>query len=123
MIVGLTHSPPPIKFHLLFRVSPLAIRVSSSLPGRSLVDLLFWLAVACCVVAQVAIARSTLGIRARVNDQYPGVPQPRRAIEITWTVLPALGLALVLGMTWRAIHQPAVADRPPVVIQYTPSVP
>ena len=85
--------------------------------ARSLVDILFWIAVVCCVIAQVAIARSTLGARARSVVPRPGVPRPRRSIEIAWTVLPAVGLALALFMTWRAIHAPAVPDRPPVVFE------
>ena len=84
-------------------------------------DILFWIAVICCVIAQVAIARSSLGARARSVEPRPGVPRPRRSIEIAWTVLPALGLALALVMTWRAIHPSAVADRPPVVFERMPS--
>jgi heme/copper-type cytochrome/quinol oxidase subunit 2 len=84
----------------------------------SLVDILFWIAVVCCVIAQVAIARSTLGAPARGGELRPGIPRPRRSIEIAWTVLPAVGLALALVMTWRAIHRPAVTDdRPPVVFE------
>jgi heme/copper-type cytochrome/quinol oxidase subunit 2 len=84
------------------------------------VDFLFWIAVVCCAVAQVAIARSALGSRARGVELRPGVPRPRRSIEIAWTVLPALGLALALFMTWRAIHAPAApaaADNAPFVIE------
>jgi len=81
------------------------------------VDILFWIAVICCVVAQIAIARSTLGASAGRVEPRPGVPRPRRSIEIAWTVLPAVGLALVLFMTWRAIHTPAVSDESPFAIE------
>lgn len=81
-------------------------------------DILFWIAVVCCVVAQVAIARSTLGASARSAEVRPGVPRPRRSIEIAWTVIPAIGLALALFMTWRAIHAPPAApDKAPFVIE------
>lgn len=84
-------------------------------------DILFWIAVVCCVISQVAIARSTLGAPGRGRELRPGIPHPRRSIEIAWTVLPAVGLALALVMTWRAIHAPAVSDRPPVVLERLPS--
>lgn len=84
-------------------------------------ELLFWIAVACCLVAQVAITRSTLRAPARSAELRPGVPRPRRSIEVAWTVLPAVALALVLVMTWRAIHQPAATDRTPIVLERAPS--
>lgn len=62
---------------------------------------LFWLAVVCCVVAQVEIVRSAFKTPpARDNT----VPAPSRWSEVLWTVVPAIGLALVLAFTWRAIH-------------------
>jgi len=33
-----------------------------------------------------------------------GVPRPRRAAELLWTLLPAAFLGGVLALTWRAIH-------------------
>jgi heme/copper-type cytochrome/quinol oxidase subunit 2 len=81
------------------------------------VDILFWIAVVCCVVAQVAIARSTLGASARSAELRTGVPRPRRSIEIAWTVIPAIGLALALVMTWRAIHAPPAPEKAPFVIE------
>jgi heme/copper-type cytochrome/quinol oxidase subunit 2 len=85
-----------------------------------LADLIFWLAVVCCVVAQGAIVRSAL--RTPVQHTEPGleVPRPRRAIEIAWTVLPAIGLALVLLFTWRAIHPSPGAIRPPITLERAP---
>jgi heme/copper-type cytochrome/quinol oxidase subunit 2 len=83
------------------------------------VDILFWIAVLCCVVAQVAIARSTLGTHVPSGGARPGVPRPRRSIEIAWTVIPAVGLALALVMTWRAIHAPPTpaSDAAPFVLE------
>jgi heme/copper-type cytochrome/quinol oxidase subunit 2 len=85
-----------------------------------LADLIFWLAVVCCVVAQAAIVRAAL--RTPVHHAEPGmeVPRPRRAIEIGWTVLPAIGLALVLLMTWRAIHRPVAPSQPPIMLERAP---
>lgn len=70
-------------------------------------DLLFWMALACCVVAQIAIVRATL--RVPVRNEETAVPHPRRSTEVAWTVLPAIVLALVFVATWHAIHPPATA--------------
>jgi heme/copper-type cytochrome/quinol oxidase subunit 2 len=39
------------------------------------------------------------------------VPAGSRAVETFWAVLPAVGLALLLALTWRALH-PAVDPAP-----------
>lgn len=58
----------------------------------SLVDAVFWVAVASCVVAQVAIVRSV-------------VTSPRRRpIELAWAILPAFALGALLVFTWRRLH-------------------
>jgi heme/copper-type cytochrome/quinol oxidase subunit 2 len=68
-------------------------------------DAIFWLAAACCALSQAAIIRSALRARAERPD---GSASPSRPIEVAWTVVPALMLALVLVLTWRALH-PAAA--------------
>lgn len=58
----------------------------------SLVDAVFWVSVASCAVAQVAIVRSV-------------VTSPRRRpVEIAWAVLPAFALGALLVLTWRRLH-------------------
>ena len=76
-------------------------------------DATFWVAVVCCVVAQVAILRSVFAARDPVGGT-PGAAMPpmRRGLEVIWAVVPALGLALVLALTWRAIR-PDPAAAPP----------
>lgn len=76
-----------------------------------LADALFWIAVATCAVAQVAIIRSVLHMRGATAAA--GVPSPRFAIEITWVVMPALVLAAVLVLTWRAMHPQSSSAVPP----------
>ena len=76
-------------------------------------DAIFWVAVVCCAVAQVAILRSVFAARGPAAGG-PGagsvMPPMRRGLEVLWAVVPALGLALVLALTWRAIRpDPAVA--------------
>ena len=72
---------------------------------------LFWLAVVCCVVAQIQILRSALKTPPASNS---GMPAPARWTEIVWTLVPAVGLAVVLVFTWLAIeaHDRADAMRP-----------
>lgn len=64
-------------------------------------DVIFWCAALCCALAQAAIVRSALRARAERPD---GTASPVKAIEVAWTVLPALMLVLVLFFTWRAMH-------------------
>lgn len=78
--------------------------------NQALGDALFWGSVACIVVAQVAIARSTLF--ARPGAQNPGVPRPRRPVEVLWVILPTVALVLALFFTWRALHPAAAATAP-----------
>jgi heme/copper-type cytochrome/quinol oxidase subunit 2 len=68
-----------------------------------LADAIFWIAVACCVIAQLAIVRSVLVSSARVPDGAPTTPG-RRTAEIAWAVLPGIALAVVFVYTWRAMH-------------------
>jgi len=69
----------------------------------SLADAIFWIAVACCGIAQLAIVRSVLISPARVPDSQP-TTAGRRFVEIAWAVLPGIALAFVLLVTWRAMH-------------------
>ena len=69
----------------------------------SLADAIYWIAVACCVIAQLAIVRSVLISPARVPDSKP-TSAARRFVEIAWAVLPGIALGFVLLLTWRAMH-------------------
>ena len=75
-------------------------------------DILFWAFVAICVVAQIGILRPLVAPRPAPAAR-PGVPATRRAIEVLWTVVPALGLGLLLTLTWRAMHADDAADTAP----------
>jgi hypothetical protein len=68
-----------------------------------LADVIFWIAVACCTVAQLAIIRSAIVSPARVAGGAP-TSGARRAAESAWAVLPGVALAAVLLFTWRAMH-------------------
>jgi len=67
-------------------------------------EALFWIAVACCVLASAAILRATVAA--------PGASRARRAIEVAYAVVPALMLAAVLGATWPRIRAARAAALP-----------
>src|SRR6185437_9578363 len=79
-------------------------------------DAIFWIAVACCSVAQVAIIRSVLISQSRTAagaataaSEVPSPPSPtslgRRVAEIAWAVLPGVALVVLFLFTWRAMHE------------------
>jgi heme/copper-type cytochrome/quinol oxidase subunit 2 len=97
--------------------------------------IVFWICVACCVVAQVAIVRSTfkrLAARKLAGDDESGSPGSRvlvrMAPEMFWAVLPAAALILAFVGTWGAMQ--AVADagsapmhrHPPATVSGTESM-
>lgn len=73
------------------------------MPVRSVV---FFVCVAACVMAHaailVAVARRPAG-PARTGE--PGLPWPRRGLEIVWAIVPAVALALVLTATWERVRE------------------
>ena len=64
---------------------------------------MFWVALACCAIAQIAIIRSVLLVKPLESTSEP-MPIARRATEVAWAVLPAVMLGLVFWATWRAVH-------------------
>lgn len=76
----------------------------------SFADGLFWLSVACCALAQFFILRS-VGASRRVQAGTMPLSGRRGVMEMVWAVLPAVGLAVLLVFTWRAVRgngQPVV---------------
>ena len=72
--------------------------------SASLAGVMFWLSVASCVVAEVAIIHATLRVsHAPATDGQVLLPHPRRWLEIVWVVLPAVALTALLLVTGRAI--------------------
>ena len=67
---------------------------------------LFWMSVACCLVAQFFIVTSVRG-KAHVPEPTAGVPRSRSGMELMWAILPAAGLAALLFFTWRAMQPTA----------------
>ena len=73
---------------------------------------LFWIAAACCVIAELVLLRSLLFGRALAAEQeHPQNVHASRPVQIAWALIPAVGLLLVLYLTWRAVDRP---QDPPV---------
>lgn len=77
---------------------------------------LFWLSVACCALAQFFIIRSVSAAR-RAAEPAATLPKQRGAVEMLWAVLPAIGLAILLVFTWRAIRASDSATQTPSSLQ------
>lgn len=71
----------------------------------------FWIAVACCAIAQLLIVRGSWRVPP-ATEATDGLPRPSRAAEMAWTILPGIVLAIVFALTWRALP-PALAGAPP----------
>jgi heme/copper-type cytochrome/quinol oxidase subunit 2 len=76
----------------------------------------YWVFAACvaaCVIGHGAILLSVS--RRSVVPVEPGVPRPRRVVEILWALIPAIALAFVLTATWDRVRQgPA---EPPIIMK------
>ena len=76
--------------------------------NQPLAETIFWIAAVACVIAELAILRSTFAARrANKSDLVPSA-SPRG--ELAWAIIPALALAVVLTATWgrieaRSAHQ------------------
>lgn len=68
-----------------------------------LADAIFWIAVACCSIAQTAIIRSAIVSPARVPGSDP-TSATRRVGELAWAVLPGVALAVLFTFTWEAMR-------------------
>ena len=77
---------------------------------NSIIAILFWSAAVAVVVAQVMILRSTARVLRAAAPTRP-------ALEWAFAVGPALVLALVLALSWRATM------RPPTVQLSVPALP
>jgi heme/copper-type cytochrome/quinol oxidase subunit 2 len=79
------------------------------IPGLLLREAIFWIAAALCLIAEIAILRSMFrGSRIATPDRSPAVdaevPRGRPVTEVIWAVLPAVGLIVILTLTWGAIR-------------------
>ena len=71
---------------------------------------LFWSLAGCCAIAQLALIRSAIRAPMQGSTESASMRMPRRASEIAWTIVPAIGLAVLLVFTWRETHRAAATD-------------
>jgi heme/copper-type cytochrome/quinol oxidase subunit 2 len=70
---------------------------------QPLADAIFWIAALACVVAEIAILRSTYV--ARGVERSSLVPASSRKGEVAWAIIPAIGLVVLLGSTWQKVQE------------------
>lgn len=70
--------------------------------SQPLAEGIFWIAVLACIVAQIAILRSTHA--ARKVEKSALVPAASRAGEIVWAIVPVVALSVLLVATWQKIE-------------------
>ena len=69
--------------------------------NQPLAETLFWIAAIACVIAELAILRSTFAARRVHKSELVPSASPRG--ELAWAVIPALALGVVLTATWQRI--------------------
>jgi heme/copper-type cytochrome/quinol oxidase subunit 2 len=67
-----------------------------------LAETIFWIAAVGCLVAEIAILRSTFAARRATKSEL--VPAASRTGELVWAFLPAVALSVVLVVTWQRIE-------------------
>ena len=70
--------------------------------NQPLAETIFWIAAAACLIAEVAILRSTFA--APYTQKSEMVPASSRRSELAWAIIPALALGAVLIFTWQRIE-------------------
>jgi cytochrome bd-type quinol oxidase subunit 2 len=70
--------------------------------NQPVAEIIFWIAAAACVVAEVVILRSTFAAHRSTESEL--VPAARRSSELAWAVIPPLALSAVLVATWQRIE-------------------
>jgi hypothetical protein len=70
--------------------------------NQPLAETLFWIAAIACVIAEIAILRSTFAARRTKKSEL--VPAASAGGELAWAVIPALALSAVLVATHQRIE-------------------
>ena len=70
--------------------------------NQPLAETIFWIAAVACVIAELAILRSTFAARRANKSEL--VPSASLRGEMAWAVIPALALGVVLTATWQRIE-------------------
>jgi heme/copper-type cytochrome/quinol oxidase subunit 2 len=70
--------------------------------NQPLAETIFWIAAVACVIAELAILRSTFAARSAKQSELVPTVSPRG--ELAWAIIPALALVVVLTATWQRIE-------------------
>lgn len=84
--------------------------------SQPLAEIIFWIAALGCIVAELAILRSSFAETGAHSSAL--VPVSSRRTELAWTIVPAIGLAVLLAFTWNEMkaastHRQAVPGAAP----------
>ena len=72
---------------------------------QDLYVLIFWIATAVFIVVETALLYAVIKFRRRPNDGMPKQVHGNTAMEITWTIIPALILIGIAVPTWMTIFE------------------
>ena len=70
--------------------------------SQPLAEIIFWIATVACVIAELAILRSTFAARRATKSEL--VPSSSTQSEVAWAIIPAVALVLLLTATWKRIE-------------------
>lgn len=70
--------------------------------NQPLAETIFWIAAVACVIAELAILRSTFAARPANKSELVPSASPRG--ELAWAIIPALALVVVLTATWQRVE-------------------
>ena len=70
--------------------------------NQPLAETIFWIAAIACVIAELAILRSTFAARSANKSELVPTASPRG--ELVWAIIPALALGVVLAATRQRIE-------------------
>jgi heme/copper-type cytochrome/quinol oxidase subunit 2 len=70
--------------------------------NQPLAETIFWIAALACLVAEIAILKSSFAARTSENPTL--VPTASRGGELMWAILPAIALGVLLFFTWRRVE-------------------
>lgn len=63
--------------------------------------MIFWIAAAICIIAELALLRSAFTPRP---SEAGMASHSSKGIEMLWAIVPAIMLAVLLAATWRAVN-------------------
>ncbi|MGH7650795.1 MAG: hypothetical protein ACREMS_03030 [Gemmatimonadaceae bacterium] len=70
--------------------------------SQPVAEAIFWIAALMCLAAEIAVLRATY--LARGANKSALVPAAPRGREITWAIIPAIALVVLLAATWQRIE-------------------